>query len=368
MKSNISGCRKAVKKQVLIMILTICMLFALLPAGAVAVDVTVSGTAVQWTDVKPFIDENDRTMVPLRAVAEALGLSVSWDGTKREASFTDGAKTICFPIGSSIARTGDGGTVPMDTAAVIRSDRTYAPIRYLAEYFGFTVGWDDATKTVLIGAGSESPAAGLDSATVSLTRMNLSYWDEDGRYGRVFVNCYYDLASITDDIPLRERINASLRSGYEAFSKDKAPYGGGYDEGKVNFTDALEGELSQNSDGILSVRYCRNWMMGGVGDGSISGVTVSLRTGERLYLSDLSAADGSAITFQRMEDLAVACYLERTTQEMISSMLPQFRQNDLDDLDFYIQGNQIILCIAKYELAEGAAGAAEIPTGIYIVT
>jgi len=33
---------------------------------------------------------------------------------------------------------------------VIVNDRTFAPIRYLAEHFGFTVGWDGATKTVVI--------------------------------------------------------------------------------------------------------------------------------------------------------------------------------------------------------------------------
>ncbi len=115
-----------------------------------AVNVTVNGAAVVWTDAAPFIDENSRTMVPLRAVAEALGLTVSWDRANREAVFTDGAKTLIFPIGSSTARTGDGGTVQMDTAAVIVSDRTFAPVRYLAEYFGFTVGWDGAAKTVLI--------------------------------------------------------------------------------------------------------------------------------------------------------------------------------------------------------------------------
>ena len=41
---------------------------------------------------------------------------------------------------SNSARTSDGGAVQMDTAAVIVNDRTYAPIRYLAEYFGYEVG------------------------------------------------------------------------------------------------------------------------------------------------------------------------------------------------------------------------------------
>ena len=88
---------------------------------------------------------------PMEAlVATALGLTVDWDKTAREAIFTDGTKTLYFPIGSSEARTGDGGTVAMDTAAVIKGGRTFAPIRYLAEYFGYTVDWDKATRTVII--------------------------------------------------------------------------------------------------------------------------------------------------------------------------------------------------------------------------
>ena len=114
------------------------------------IGVTVNGSGVIWTDAKPFIDKNSRTMVPLRAVAEALNLQVDWDGTAREAIFTDGSKTIYFPIGSSTARTADGQTVMMDTAAVIANDRTYAPIRYLAEFFGHTVDWNGTTRTVII--------------------------------------------------------------------------------------------------------------------------------------------------------------------------------------------------------------------------
>ena len=120
------------------------------PSTPAAVAVTVNSKAVAFPDAKPFIDANDRTMVPLRAVADAMGLNVNWDATAREASFTGSGKTITFPIDSSTARTSGGNTVTMDTAAVIVNDRTYAPIRYLAEYFGYTVGWDAATRTVTI--------------------------------------------------------------------------------------------------------------------------------------------------------------------------------------------------------------------------
>ena len=114
------------------------------------IKVSVDGKLVLWTDVEPFIDENNRTMVPLRAVAEALDLIVGWNGETREAGFADGKRTLFFPIGSTEARTSDGDTVVMDTAAVIVNSRTYAPIRYLAEFFGYRVDWDGKTKTVLL--------------------------------------------------------------------------------------------------------------------------------------------------------------------------------------------------------------------------
>lgn len=118
--------------------------------GYYRANVTVNGVPVEWTDAVPFIDGNSRIMVPLRAVADALKLSVGWNDEAREASFTNGSRAIYFPIGSNEARTGLGGYVIMDTEAIIINNRTYAPFRYLAEFFGYEVGWDGATRTGLI--------------------------------------------------------------------------------------------------------------------------------------------------------------------------------------------------------------------------
>ena len=115
------------------------------------VHVEVKGETVIWTDAEPYIDENNRTMTPFRVVGEALGLTIAWDSSTREASFSNGTKTIYFPIESTTARTSAGTTITMDTSAVIVNGRTYAPVRYLAQYFGYSVGWDAPTRTVVIG-------------------------------------------------------------------------------------------------------------------------------------------------------------------------------------------------------------------------
>ena len=124
-------------------------------AFAADVNVTVDGSYVAWTDAKPFIDENDRTLVPLRPIANALGLEVSWDDDKNMASFTDGETTVEFVVGSDEYHAFLNGYdfhmyMEMDTTPVIRNSRIYAPARYLAESFQYVVGWNQTTQTVLI--------------------------------------------------------------------------------------------------------------------------------------------------------------------------------------------------------------------------
>ena len=118
-------------------------------ARAQEIRVSVGGRMVSWSDAAPFIEGN-RVMVPLSAVANALGLSVNWNAYTRTASFSDGGRTLTFSIGGTTAMDNNGGVIQMDTPAIIARNRTFAPIRYLAEFFGRQVSWDPATRTVSI--------------------------------------------------------------------------------------------------------------------------------------------------------------------------------------------------------------------------
>lgn len=177
-------------KKIAVLTVALFMLFGFATVNAQSsVRVVIDGEEVIFTDAVPFVDENSRTLVPLRAIGEAMGLTVNWDSDQREAIFTReytweksplyqdydddgendaylGLERVMFKIGHDKATyeeswydkgtspnvnapsMGGIGEISMDTAAIIKDARTYAPVRYLAEAFRYDVGWDNETTTV----------------------------------------------------------------------------------------------------------------------------------------------------------------------------------------------------------------------------
>lgn len=102
-------------------------------------------------DAAPYI-KNGRTYVPVRFLGYVLGLTdddIVWDESSQKVTFTKGDTTVELVIGSTTI-TVNGEAQVMDVAPEISNDRTMLPARYVAEGFGFNVGWDETTRTVLI--------------------------------------------------------------------------------------------------------------------------------------------------------------------------------------------------------------------------
>ncbi len=100
--------------------------------------ISVDGKAVDFPDAKPFVDDNDRTQVPVRAVTEALGASVDWNGAEQLVTINGGGVKILLTIGSDIINV-NGKPTKMDTAATVIDERIYIPARYVAEAMGYEV-------------------------------------------------------------------------------------------------------------------------------------------------------------------------------------------------------------------------------------
>ena len=111
------------------------------------ISVYVNGKRVMF-DVKPQTI-NDRTMVPIRAIFEAMGAVVDWDSNTQTAISTKDNTTVKMALNSTTMYVNDA-PVAMDVAPQIIDNRTLSPARYVAEAFGFTVNWDEGTRSVLI--------------------------------------------------------------------------------------------------------------------------------------------------------------------------------------------------------------------------
>lgn len=109
--------------------------------GPRAIKIFVNETQV-YPDSNPII-VNDRTLVPIRAIAEAMGYDVGWNQALQRVTISayDGSGEIQIGIGEySIAL--PYKSVPIDVAAMIYEDRTYIPVRAVAEALDARVEWD----------------------------------------------------------------------------------------------------------------------------------------------------------------------------------------------------------------------------------
>jgi hypothetical protein len=117
--------------------------------GQMIIDVIVDGQKVKFPDTEPFIDANNRTMVPVRFVSEKLGATVSWDAANQIVGIKYGTKEITMPIGSNIVKV-DGSAVTLDTTATLTEGRTMVPLRFVSEVLSSTVTWDAAANAVQV--------------------------------------------------------------------------------------------------------------------------------------------------------------------------------------------------------------------------
>ncbi len=100
-------------------------------------------------DQNPVI-ENGRTLVPLRAIFEALGAEVEWDATTRTVTAKLRTTEIKLTIGDNIIYKNGEKAYTMDVPAKIVGSRTLVPARAVSESFGAAVGWVAETQSVVI--------------------------------------------------------------------------------------------------------------------------------------------------------------------------------------------------------------------------
>jgi len=92
---------------------------------------------------------NGRTMIPIRALIEAMGGTVGWNGTLQQVNLELDGKTLFLRIGENYAFDNQN-TYALDSAPVLMNGRTLLPVRAIVEYFGGEISWDASTRCVTI--------------------------------------------------------------------------------------------------------------------------------------------------------------------------------------------------------------------------
>jgi len=126
----------------------LAMQLAATPIQNNPITVTIGNTPINFTDQQPTIVD-DRTLVPVRGVFEALGFEPSWDEQARQVTLSRASDTILITI-DSVTFTTNGVNYTLDVPAQIINGRTMVPIRALLESVGYDLEWNEATRTAII--------------------------------------------------------------------------------------------------------------------------------------------------------------------------------------------------------------------------
>lgn len=137
------------KKLLMIISILVFVFAGSVTATSAEVNVYVNNVKVSFPDQQPFIDENARTLVPIRFIAEQMGAEVGWDGSINLVTIEKEDVEINLTIGEKRAQV-NGVWKAFDTSATLVNARTMVPLRFISETLGAEVEWDGNTRTVYI--------------------------------------------------------------------------------------------------------------------------------------------------------------------------------------------------------------------------
>ena len=231
--------------------------------------------AIDAQGTKPVIIES-RTLVPIRAIVEALGGTVDWDANERKVTISLSSTLIELWIENPTAKVNGIDTLidPQNPKVVpkIINSRTMLPIRFVSENLGCTVSWDSSTKTVTIiyqaslsdtsesktitpasggtvelkdGASITVPSEGVDkTATLKIKTVEKNQTEDKGVIGNI-----YDITIEGGKLQKEATVKLPIPSGYQ----DKDTVISYWDEQEKLWT--IEGGKEMNGYLVLNIDH-----------------------------------------------------------------------------------------------------------------
>ncbi|MBR5517755.1 MAG: hypothetical protein IKV86_01860 [Clostridia bacterium] len=158
-------------KKFLAVVLSVMMVLSVVTPVMAEGDISVFLDGEQLVfDVQPT-EINDRVLVPVRVIFEALGAIVDWDDETQTVLARKGETIIVLQIDNTLMMVNDT-QVTLDVPATEIGGRTLVPVRAISEAFGVKVDWDDSTKSVILDSSEEV----VDANVYEVSSLDLSLW------------------------------------------------------------------------------------------------------------------------------------------------------------------------------------------------
>ncbi len=148
----------------------------------------------------PVLVNDARTLLPVRAVVEEMGGNVEWEDAANTAVLTYKNDVIRLTIDSTTAYL-NNAAYTLDVAPALINDRTMLPIRFIAESFKFDVAWDDETQTVTVTKAAEAtePTAEPTAAPVETVEPTAAPTDDERQESKTLV-AYFSATNNTEGV------------------------------------------------------------------------------------------------------------------------------------------------------------------------
>lgn len=151
--------KKVFNWKTIIMLVMVVMLINIAPNAYAQSPIKLIVDGKEVDDGPEAFIKNDRTLVPLRVIAEELDAEVTWDNISRTVHISKEDLHVALSIDSNLIEyTIDNETIYnlSDVAPLIKEDRTFVPIRLVSNALGVGINWDNIKRTVIINSSEVS--------------------------------------------------------------------------------------------------------------------------------------------------------------------------------------------------------------------
>ncbi|MDO4280174.1 MAG: stalk domain-containing protein [Peptococcaceae bacterium] len=221
----------------------------------------------------------------------------------------------------------------------------------------FIIGMLAMLALALTSLPHAASATAMDSAHYTVERHDYSWYDTDGT---LKLKHYYDNVVLQENTAAAKLINQSLQQRCDKFSAEAPSYVSDAKNDPPRFEGQyyryyFEPTVTKNADGIFSVKEEWFWNWGGVNNQGIEGFTYDLNTGKKLNAAGvLMMSNGDAERYLKNQTLS---YIYSHPNGLWwDESVAKINNYKLNDFNFYVNGNNLVVVYDQYELAPGAMG------------